>query len=293
MRKTVTFTAIALALAMVGGATYVALGGGHNSRQPDTTELVHVAPGAVTYLPPGEYLRNGMPVSPERVTQHFDHQIVIMKRHVSQAEYAQCVSEKACRELDKGFRDANAADKPAVGISWRDATAYAQWLSARTGKTYRLPSYAEWAHAAGSAYVEDAVLEFDDSTDPAQRWLAEYKREAQRKSDANPIPQVFGYFGVSSTGLQDVAGNVWEWTTDCHTRQYQAVGADGLALSGENCGVRVLGGRHISYITDFIRDPKSGACSVGIPPNHLGFRLVQDAGQPATTTTRLRARLGI
>lgn len=293
MRKSVTLTAAALALAMVGGVTYVALGEGQGKGQFDTTELVRVAPGSVTYFPPGEYLRNGMPVSPDRVTQHFDHEIIIMKRHVSQAEYAECVAAKACRELDKAFRAANAPDKPAVGISWRDANTYADWLSARTGKTYRLPSYAEWVHAAGSAYVEDVVLEFDDSTDPAQRWLAEYKLEAQRKSDVNPIPQAFGYFGTSSTGLQDIAGNVWDWTLDCHTRQYQDVGADGQVLSGENCGVRVLGGRHISYITDFVRDPKSGACSVGIPPNHLGFRLVLDTGQPVTAAMRLRSRLGI
>ncbi|NYT64612.1 SUMF1/EgtB/PvdO family nonheme iron enzyme [Alcaligenaceae bacterium] len=293
MRKPITLTAVTVALLMVGSVTYVALDGGESRSQSDAIELVRVPPGTVTYLPPGEYLRNGMPVSPDRVTRDFENDVVIMKRNVSQAEYAQCVAAKACRALDKGFRDGNAPDKPAVGVSWRDATAYAQWLSDRTGNTYRLPTYAEWAYAAGSAYIEDAILEFDDTTDPAQRWLAEYKLETQRKSDVNPLPQVFGYFGTSSTGLQDIAGNIWDWTMDCHTRQYQDVGSDGQALSGENCGVRVLGGRHISYITDFVRDPKSGACSVGIPPNNLGFRLVQDTGQTTTAAMRLRDRLGI
>ncbi|WZB64604.1 hypothetical protein WJ970_27510 [Achromobacter xylosoxidans] len=41
-----------------------------------------------------------------------------------------------------------------------------------------------------------------------------------------------------------------------------------------NCGIRVAADRHIAYLPDFIRDPKSGACSVGLPPANLGLRLV-------------------
>ena len=45
-----------------------------------------------------------------------------------------------------------AADRPAVQVSWRDADAYAAWLSRQTGETYRLPTDEEWAYAAGSRY---------------------------------------------------------------------------------------------------------------------------------------------
>ncbi|HLU78110.1 MAG TPA: hypothetical protein VKZ52_00925, partial [Burkholderiaceae bacterium] len=44
----------------------------------------------------------------------------------------------------------------------------------------------------------------------------------------------------------------------------------------ENCGIRVVAGSHHSLITDFMRDPKAGACSVGIPPANLGIRLILD-----------------
>jgi hypothetical protein len=43
-----------------------------------------------------------------------------------------------------------------------------------------------------------------------------------------------------------------------------------------NCGVRIVEGRHRTYVTDFIRDVRRGGCSVGVPPAHLGFRLVRD-----------------
>lgn len=292
MRKAITLSVAIVALGVSAAAAYLITSNAMGSK-PDPTNIVQVPPGSITYVPPGEYLRNGFPVSPQRVTAQFNHNIHIMQRNVSQAEYAACVDDGACRVLDKAFRGLDDPAKPAVGISWRDATAYAQWLSARTGKVYRLPTYAEWAYAAGSAYIEDVIIDNDDSNDPAQRWLAEYKLETQRKSDTNPVPQEFGHFGTSSTGLLDIAGNVWDWTDSCHTRQYQGEDKNGFALGSENCGVRVLGGRHISYITDFVRDPKSGACSVGIPPSNLGFRLVLDTGQQPNVVSRLRDRLGI
>jgi hypothetical protein len=44
-----------------------------------------------------------------------------------------------------------------------------------------------------------------------------------------------------------------------------------------NCGVRVAEGQHRSYVTDFIRDARAGGCAAGVPPAHLGFRLVREA----------------
>ena len=83
-----------------------------------------------------------------------------------------------------------------------------------------------------------------------------------------------GAFGVNEHGLADMAGNVWEWTDTCYRRVALDVGA-ASGRSTENCGVRVVAGRHRSYMTDFIRDPRSGGCAVGVPPANLGFRLVR------------------
>ena len=44
----------------------------------------------------------------------------------------------------------------------------------------------------------------------------------------------------------------------------------------ENCGVRVVEGRHRTYVSDFIRDARGGGCAVGAPPSNLGFRLVRE-----------------
>ena len=44
----------------------------------------------------------------------------------------------------------------------------------------------------------------------------------------------------------------------------------------ENCGVHVVAGFHRTYMSNFIRDGKSGGCAIGLPPDNLGFRLVRE-----------------
>lgn len=240
--------------------------------------LATIAPARFEYYSTAESLKNGRPVAPERLTADFHKPLHMMKRLVSQAEYAQCVQAQACRPLDKAARGNVSPDLPVVGVSWQDATDYARWYSKHTGYNYRLPVYEEWVHAAGEAFKEDLRLDIYDSDNPAQLWLAEYAMEAQRKLSEDASPKPFGSFGTNAVGIQDIGGNVWEWTDTCHVRQY--VGDDGKAMlpPNENCGVRVVAGSHYSLITDFIRDPKGGACSVGIPPANLGIRLLRDDG---------------
>jgi hypothetical protein len=49
-----------------------------------------------------------------------------------------------------------------------------------------------------------------------------------------------------------------------------------IISNSPNCGVRVAEGRHRAYVTDFIRDARAGGCASGVPPSHLGFRLVRE-----------------
>ena len=237
----------------------------------DRPALVELQPGATRYRAAGDFTRAGKPAEAPLTTIRFAHPFAIMRHQVSGADYQRCVADGACRALPADA--AIAADRPAVQVSWRDADAYAAWLSRRTGETYRLPTDQEWAYAAGSRYQDDG-LPVDD--DPARRWLARYEREASLKearSDGAVRP--FGAFGANENGLVDVGGNVWEWTDTCFVRTaINAAGAaDGVTA---NCGVRVVEGQHRSYVTDFIRDARAGGCAAGVPPSHLGFRLVRE-----------------
>ena len=192
---------------------------------------------------------------------------------VSGADYQRCVDDGGCRALSRGA--SAPATVPAVQISWRDADAYAAWLSRKTGEHYRLPTDEEWAFAAGSRFRDDG-LPVDDN-DPAQRWLARYEREVEPRLRRDERSRArSARFGANENGLLDIAGNVWEWTSTCFVahRLDDAGAADGEQSS--NCGVRVVEGQHRTYVTDFIRDARAGGCAVGVPPSNLGFRLVRD-----------------
>lgn len=186
----------------------------------------------------------------------------IMRRQVSQTEYAACVDDGDCPVLGTAT-DETAAQLPVVGLSWQDANAYAAWLSRRSGHRYRLPRHAEWVLAAASAYADETPT-VDDPDNPARRWLAEYAQRASRERLPEAL-KPFGGYGSNEYGLLDAGGNVWEWTDTCFSRN-----------AGKFCGIRIAAGRHPSVLAEFERDPSSGACSVGQPPTHLGLRLVRE-----------------
>jgi formylglycine-generating enzyme required for sulfatase activity len=238
---------------------------------PAISEMVEVRAASFSHRSSGEFTRDGRIVTAPLAMVTIPHTLAIMRHQVSAAEYRRCVVAGGCPTLE-GDNDLAAANRPVVKVSWHDAQAYAAWLSRETGDHYRLPTDEEWAYAAASRFKDDALPETDD---PGQRALAIYARD--RNDDINQEPQPIGTFGANENGLVDVAGNVWEWTDTCFTRY--ALDARGQAgASTMHCGVRVVEGRHRAYMTDFVRDSRSGGCSAGVPPTNLGFRLVRDEG---------------
>jgi formylglycine-generating enzyme required for sulfatase activity len=236
---------------------------------PVASAFAEIEATSFQYRVAGDFSRDGKPVGAPLRDMRLDARLSIMKRQVTAGEYAACVSHGACPRIPFA---AEMTGRPMVGVSWRDATAYAVWMTKQTGLLHRLPTDEEWVFAAGEM-ARDEVLPLADPVDPAQAWIARYEAEANRERPVALDPQPIGHFGRNEHGLQDVAGNVWEWTNTCFLRMtLEPTGA--TRVTNTNCGVRVVQGGHRAYMTDFIRDPRTGGCAAGVPPANLGFRLV-------------------
>lgn len=95
---------------------------------------------------------------------------------------------------------------------------------------------------------------------------------------------------IAKASLLDVGGNVWERTATFFIR---ATLDDGpMRVTNTNCGVRVVQGAHRTYMTDFIRDPRTGGRAADVPPTNLGFRRVVESRWPVVSAT-LDALVGV
>lgn len=138
-------------------------------------------------------------------------------------------------------------DHPVVLVSWNDAVAFCGWLSKREGKTYRLPTEAEWEYACRAGtntryYFGDDPEDLVHYANAADADLAAaFPNRTVRSCDANgnllpdaqtvPFPYlkrrdgyVFtapaGKFRPNAFGLHDMHGSVWQWCSDWYDEHY-------------------------------------------------------------------------
>ncbi len=122
---------------------------------------------------------------------------------------------------ERGF-PVNEPDQPVVRVPQAKAKAYCEWLSKKSGKRYRLPTMMErifFAKAAGRGQGNFADLTFHLEKTLAPWGLPSGAVMNWRPGDTNMNDKVratapVGTYPESKTGLYDVFGNVWEWTSD-------------------------------------------------------------------------------
>lgn len=178
-----------------------------------------------------------------------------------------------------------AADNlPVVNVSWNDAKAYADWLSKRTGKVYRLPSEAEFAYALrggtttrywwGDGTPREKVENLTGSKDRSpsgRRWTHSFRGYGDGYWGPAPVMS----FMPNPFGLYDMGGNVSEWTSDCWHDNFVRAPDDGSAWINPGCTVRVLRGGSWGSSPEQARSAWRQGADAGVRSGRVGFRVVR------------------
>ena len=118
---------------------------------------------------------------------------------------------------------------PVVCISWNDAKDYIDWLSKKTGFTYRLLSEAEWEYAARAgtttAFPWGSTASHEYANYGTDSSYTALKLGRDQWLGTSPV----GSFPPNQFGLYDMIGNVMEWVEDCFSNSYKDLPTDGSA----------------------------------------------------------------
>jgi formylglycine-generating enzyme required for sulfatase activity len=225
-------------------------------------------------IPPGSYLL-GAPesesgASSDEKPQHrvrIAQPFAIGRYAVTFEDYDRfCVETCRQQPVDRGW---GRGRRPVIDVSWEDAVAYGDWLSAQTGQTYRLPTEAEWEYAARAG------------TATAYWWGDEIGRGnancdgcGSQWDDKETAP--VGSFKPNAFGLFDTAGNVWEWVADCFHDNYKGAPADGSTWDASgSCPARVLRGGCWNSYSRNLRSANRLRYGTGDRGYDIGFRVAR------------------
>jgi formylglycine-generating enzyme required for sulfatase activity len=201
------------------------------------------------------------------------HEVTISKaffigrREVTFDEWDACLREGGC-QYQPGDRGQGRGLRPASDLDWNDAKSFVAWLSRKTGKTYRLPTEAEWEYAARAG------------TKTAFYWGNAIEKDRANcvgcNSQALNQTVATGTFPPNPLGLLDMAGNAAEWVEDCWDNNYKAAPKDGSALTKPDCRERVLRGGSFNNDQRFVRTAARFKYDFDVRYYTNGFRVVRE-----------------
>lgn len=192
-------------------------------------------------------------------------------------EWDACVADGGCDgpavESAGGDNGWGRATRPAVEISWQDAQDYAAWLSARSGKTYRLLTESEWEYTARGGTTANSW--WGDQGPAACDGVAingvNYDRCNPLSTRTDPV----GTYQPNPFGLHDVHGNIREWVQDCSNDDYSGAPDDGSAWLMGNCVERVVRGGSWDQGESNVRSAFRSSFPATDRRNGVGFRVAR------------------
>jgi formylglycine-generating enzyme required for sulfatase activity len=228
-------------------------------------------------IPAGEFVMgsdaadaapNEQPLTPVRLSHFF-----IAKHAVTNAQYEK-FDPSHIRKRMPGAGD----NHPVVYVTALEAAKFTEWLCGRDGKSYRLPTEAEWEYAArggdGRKYPwgnQEGRSDLANFADASTTFPWRETRLSDGYAELSPV----GAFprGASPFGIEDMAGNVWEWCLD-YLRPLPGTPKQNPRAGGSSGGKQVhRGGSWKSRFSNL----RTTARAANMPTyccNDLGFRIV-------------------
>jgi formylglycine-generating enzyme required for sulfatase activity len=174
---------------------------------------------------------------------------------------------------------------PVINVSWNDAKAYADWLSQRTGKKYRLASEAEfeyglragsttrywWGDDTPTSRVEN-LTGGNDRSGSGRRWSNAFN--GYKDGFWGPAPVMS--FTPNAFGLYDMGGNVSEWVGDCWHDNYIRAPRSADAWVNPGCGRRVIRGGSWGSAPEMVRSAYRQGAAADLRSARVGFRIVRE-----------------
>ena len=156
-------------------------------------------------------------------------------------------------------------DRPIENVSWFDAVDFCKELSKITGKSYRLPTEAEWEYAARGGTTTEYSFGDDKSMLGEYAWF-----DGNSENETHPV----GQKKPNPFGLYDMHGNVWEWVEDHSHKNYVGAPTDGSAwLTDDDRAARVLRGGSWLF-NNYLRSANRINLVPGNRNLNIGFRVV-------------------
>jgi formylglycine-generating enzyme required for sulfatase activity len=249
-------------------------------------------------IPPGKFIMGSPKVEEGRHENEVQHEVEITKAYYLGAypvtigqfrQFVQGAGYKTEAEMDgqggygynpttrsfEGRKEAytwrnvgweQTDEHPVVNVTWNDSIAFCRWLSGREGKTYELPTEAEWEYACRAGTVTrfyngdkderlKDIANIADSSLKAKLDPERYKNfNFQSWDDGHPFTAPVGSFRPNGWKLYDMHGNVWQWCADWYGNYPEESSKD--PKGPDKAGQRVVRGGSWHFISRDCRAAK-------------------------------------
>ena len=248
-----------------------------------TQDLANDTQLEMILIPRGTFIMGSPPEELKRMDRESpQHSVTVQpffmgKYQVTQAQWRFVAQlPQVNRELKSDPFNFKGANRPVESVSWEDAVEFCDRLSQYTGRTYRLPSEAEWEYACRAGTTRPFHFGETITADLAN-YNGNYTYGQGPKGVYREETTEVGSFGVANNfGLYDMHGNVCEWCQDDWHNNYEGAPIDGSAwLNNEedNNGKLLRGGLWYD-IPEACRSAYRGNHGLDYLSIGLGFRVV-------------------